>query len=315
MLAWAFLLGLIGLLLWIDLGSTGHSQNEAIAPSQAGRMTALWVSLALLFSAFIWIAYHQQWVANPEGKTPAQQTLTYLTGYLIELSLSVDNLFVMALIFKAFRIPAPYQHRVLFWGILGALGFRGLLIGLGALLIQQLHFLLYVFAVFLIYTAIKMLFKGDDDVFQPKKSKVYQFLRRYIPMTTALDGAHFWVQRRHIRAATPLFMALVLIEIMDVVFALDSVPAIFSISTDAFIVFSASMMAVLGLRAMYFFLAHWLERFAYLEYSLVAILLFVGLKMLLAQWIPIAEWQSLLFIFTALLAGIWISLRKTSTSS
>jgi len=312
MLAWAFLLGLIGVLLWIDLGTSG-GKSEVIAPATAGRMTALWVGIAVLFSAFVWIAYHQQWLVNPESKTPEQQTLTYLTGYLIELSLSVDNLFVMALIFKAFRIPAQYQHRVLFWGILGALGFRGILIGIGAYLIQQLHFLLYFFAVFLIYTALKMLFKGDEDTFQPKKSKIYRFLRRYIPMTTHLEGNHFWVQRRHIKAATPLFTALVLIEIMDVVFALDSVPAIFSISTDAFIVFSASMMAVLGLRAMYFFLAHWLERFAYLEYSLVAILLFVGLKMLLAEWIHIAEWQSLSFIFTALMAGIWISLRKTST--
>jgi tellurite resistance protein TerC len=236
-------------------------------------------------------------------------SLKYITGYLIELSLSVDNIFVIAIIFSAFRIPQKYQHRVLFWGILGAIIFRGLMIYFGVLLIHKFSWTTYVFGIFLIFTAAKMLFTKEDEKFEPKKSFVYRILRKIIPVTSHIDGEHFFVKRRHITAATPLFVALIVIEVMDVIFALDSVPAILAITSDPFLVFSSNIFAILGLRSMYFFLANMLEKFAHLEYSLIAILSFVGFKMLSHDFVEIPEWFSLAFIALSLLIGIIVSLK------
>ena len=228
---------------------------------------------------------------------------------MIELSLSVDNIFVIAIIFSAFRIPQKYQHRVLFWGILGAIVFRGLMIFFGVMLIHKFTWTTYVFGAFLIYTAIKMLMNGEDEKFEPKKSFVYKSLKKIMPISNHMDKEHFFVKRRHITAATPLFVALVVIEVMDVIFAIDSVPAILAITSDPFLVFSSNIFAILGLRSMYFFLANMLAKFSYLEYSLIAILSFVGLKMLLHDFIEIPEWGSLAFIAVSLLAGIIVSLK------
>jgi tellurite resistance protein TerC len=238
-------------------------------------------------------------------------SIKFITGYLIELSLSVDNIFVIAIIFSSFRIPQKYQHRVLFWGIMGAIVFRGLMIYFGVLLIHKFSWTTYIFGLFLIFTALKMLFTGEDDKFEPKKSFVYRTLRKIIPVTSHIDGEHFFVKRRHITAATPLFVALVVIEVMDVIFAIDSVPAILAITSDPFLVFSSNIFAILGLRSMYFFLAHMLNRFAHLEYSLIAILTFVGLKMLLHDYIILPEWVSLTFIAVSLLVGILVSLKMS----
>ncbi|HEX9152869.1 MAG TPA: TerC/Alx family metal homeostasis membrane protein, partial [Flavobacterium sp.] len=240
---------------------------------------------------------------------PAAAAIKFITGYLIELSLSVDNIFVIAIIFSAFRIPQKYQHRVLFWGILGAIVFRGLMIYFGVLLINKFSWTTYLFGVFLVYTAMRMLFTSEDEKFEPKKSFVYKSLKKVMPISNHMDKEHFFVKRRHIRAATPLFVALVVIEVMDVVFALDSVPAILAITNDPFLVFSSNIFAILGLRSMYFFLSNMLEKFAHLEYSLIAILTFVGLKMLLHDFIEIPEWVSLSFIAVSLVTGIIVSIK------
>jgi tellurite resistance protein TerC len=200
----------------------------------------------------------------------------------------------------------------LFWGILGAIIFRGLMIYFGVLLINKFIWATYLLGAFLIYTAMKMLFIESEEKFEPKKSFVYRSLRKIIPITSHIDGEHFFVKRRHITAATPLFVALIVIEVMDVVFAIDSVPAILAITSDPFLVFSSNIFAILGLRSMYFFLANMLEKFNYLEFSLIAILSFVGLKMLLHDFIEIPEWASLAFIASSLLTGIVVSLRMNN---
>ena len=239
--------------------------------------------------------------------------MKFITGYLIELSLSVDNIFVIAVIFASFKIPQKYQHRVLFWGILGAIVFRGLMIFFGVILINKFSWMTYLFGAFLIFTAVKMLFKGDEEEFNPKKSFVYRNLRKIMPITSHADGEHFFVKRKHITAATPLFVALIVIEVMDMLFALDSVPAILAITSDPFLVFSSNIFAILGLRSMYFFLANMLEKFSYLEYSLIAILTFVGIKMLIVRYYKFPEWVSLGFIAVSLLAGILVSIRKSDS--
>ena len=218
------------------------------------------------------------------------------------------------MIFTSFRIPQKYQHRVLFWGIIGALVFRGLMIFLGVKLIQEFSWMTYVFGGFLLFTAAKMLFKKDEEQFNPKKSFVYRIIRKIMPITMQMDGEYFFVRRRHVLAATPLFVALIVIEIMDVLFALDSVPAILAITPDPFLVFSSNIFAIFGLRSMYFFLSHMLDKFANLEYSLIAILTFVGIKMILVHHYKFPEWVSLGFIALALAVGILISLRSKSRS-
>lgn len=308
MIVWISFLVAILVFLALDLGVFNKTPH-IITYKEASKWTAIWVTLSFLFSGVIYWLYSTSYISNPDGLSPAEASIKYLTGYLIELSLSVDNIFVIAIIFAAFRIPQKYQHRVLFWGILGAILFRGIMIFFGVLLINKFSWTTYVFGVFLIYTALKMLFTKEDDKFEPKKSLVYRTLRKITPISRHIDGEHFFVQRRHIRAATPLFVALIIIEVMDVVFALDSVPAILAITSDPFLVFSSNIFAILGLRSMYFFLANMLEKFAYLEYSLIAILTFVGLKMLLHDFIELAEWVSLVFIALSLIIGVIVSLK------
>lgn len=310
MIVWISFIAAILIFLALDLGVFNKTPH-IISSKEAGRWTLLFVMISFLFSGVIYWLYNNNYIANPDGLKPAAASLKFITGYLIELSLSVDNIFVIAIIFSAFKIPQKYQHRVLFWGILGAIVFRGLMIYFGVLLIHKFAWTTYVFGAFLIYTALKMLFTSDDEKFQPKKSFVYQLLRKIIPISNHIDKEHFFVKRRHITAATPLFVALIVIEVMDVVFAIDSVPAILAITSDPFLVFSSNIFAILGLRSMYFFLAHMLNRFAYLEYSLIAILSFVGLKMLLHDYFQLPEWVSLTFIALSLLAGILVSLQMS----
>src|SRR5690606_15094253 len=241
--------------------------------------------------------------------TPMDASIKFITGYLIELSLSVDNIFVIAVIFASFNIPQKYQHRVLFWGILGAIVFRALMIFFGVILITKFSFATYVFGAFLLFTAIKML-TSKEEKFNPKKSFVYRNLRKLMPITTHMEGQKFFVQRKHITAATPLFIALVVIEFTDILFALDSVPAISAITSDPSSLFSSNIFAILGLRSMYFFLAHMINRFSYLKYSLVAILVFVGVKLILAHHYKFPEWLSLGFIALSLILGVVISLNR-----
>ena len=298
------------LFLALDLGVFNKTPH-IISSKEAGKWTGIFVTISFLFSGVIYWLYGNNYIANPDALKPLDASIKFITGYLIELSLSVDNIFVIAIIFSSFRIPQKYQHRILFWGIMGAIVFRGLMIYFGVLLIHKFSWTTYIFGGFLIFTAVKMLFNNEDEKFEPKKSFVYRILRKIIPVTTHIDGEHFFVKRRHLTAATPLFVALVVIEVMDVIFAIDSVPAILAITSDPFLVFSSNIFAILGLRSMYFFLSHMLNRFAHLEYSLIAILTFVGLKMLLHDYIQLPEWVSLTFIGISLLVGILVSLKMS----
>ncbi|WP_264538599.1 TerC family protein [Flavobacterium sp. N1736] len=309
MMVWIlFLVGVV-LILALDLG-VFNKNPHIISTKEASKWTLIWVTLSFLFSGVIYWLYTTDYIANPDKLKPAVASMKFITGYLIELSLSVDNIFVIAIIFASFKIPQKYQHRVLFWGIIGAVVFRGLMIFFGVMLINKFTWTTYLFGGFLLFTAIKMLFSGDDEDFQPKDSFVYKTLGKVIPITSEFDHEKFFIlTEKGKKAATPLFVALIVIEVMDVLFAVDSVPAILAITSDPFLVFSSNIFAILGLRSMYFFLANMLAKFSYLEYSLIAILSFVGLKMLLHEWIHIPEWASLGFIALSLLVGILVSLK------
>lgn len=309
MIVWIlFLLGVV-LILALDLGVFNKTPH-IISTKEASKWTLIWVTLSFLFSGVIYWLYTTDYIANPDHLKPAVASMKFITGYLIELSLSVDNIFVIAIIFASFKIPQKYQHRVLFWGILGAVIFRGLMIFFGVMLINKFAWTTYIFGVFLLFTALKMLFSGKEDDFHPKDSFIYKFLGKVIPITSEMEHEKFFIlTEKGKKAATPLFVALIVIEFMDVLFAVDSVPAILAITKDPFLVFSSNIFAILGLRSMYFFLANMLAKFSYLEYSLIAILSFVGLKMLLHEWFVVPEWASLGFIAVSLLVGILVSLK------
>jgi len=312
MIVWIIFLTSILLFLALDLGVFNKTPH-IIKPKEAGIWTAIWVTLSFLFSGVVHWLYKNEYIANPTGLKPIVATMKYITGYLIELSLSIDNIFIIAVIFASFKIPQKYQHRVLFWGILGAIIFRGLMIFFGVVLINKFSWMTYLFGIFLLYTAFKMLFKENEEEFEPKKSMIYRLIGKIIPITSHAEKEHFFTKIDNINHATPLFVALLVIEVMDMLFALDSVPAILAITSDPFLVFSSNIFAILGLRSMYFFLANMLEKFSYLEYSLIAILTFVGIKMLVVHYYKFPEWVSLSFIGISLLIGIIISVRKSNT--
>jgi tellurite resistance protein TerC len=307
---YAGFLTLVFALLALDLGVL-NKKAHVVSVREAMGWSVLWMSLALLFAVFVYYAYDAHWLGLGTTVDPvdhatndgARAALKYLTGYLIELSLSVDNLFVMAVVFSSFGVPGIYQHRVLFWGILGALVMRGAMIGIGAVLIAKFHWILYLFGAFLIYTAYGMLnFKVDNP--DPQNNVVVKFARRFLPVTTLFHGEHFFMRAGDradsppshrdpaLEAAkpgtlmmTPLFLALLVVETCDVVFAVDSVPAIFSITADPFIVFTSNVFAILGLRSLFFALAGMLNRFHLLEVSLAIVLALVGVKMLTGHWL------------------------------
>jgi len=308
MIVWICFLVAVFIFLALDLG-VFNKNPHIISTKEASMWTAVWVSLSFAFSGVIFWLYKNGYVANPDQLKPAAATMKYITGYLIELSLSVDNIFVIAVIFASFKIPQKYQHRVLFWGILGAIVFRGLMIYFGVLIINKFSWTTYLFGGFLLFTAIKMLFNSEEDDFEPKESFIYRILGKIMPLTSETSGEKFFLPTKKGRAATPLFVALIVIEVMDVLFAVDSVPAILAITSDPFLVFSSNIFAILGLRSMYFFLANMLEKFSYLEYSLIAILSFVGIKMLVVHYYKFPEWVSLGFIAVSLATGVLVSLK------
>ena len=307
MLVWGIFIAVILIFLALDLGIFNRTPH-IISTKEASIWTGVWVTVSLLFSGVIYWLYSTDIISNIDNLTPTDATLKYITGYLIELSLSVDNIFVIAVIFTSFKIPLKYQHRVLFWGILGAIVFRAFMIFFGVILIKKFSFTTYVFGAFLIFTAYRMLVSKDEE-FHPKKSFIYRQVRRFVPITSHMNGEHFFIKMKHITAATPLFIALVIIEFTDILFAMDSIPAILAISSDPFLVFTSNIFAILGLRSMYFFLSNMLAKFHYLKYSLIAILTFVGIKLILAHYIKFPEWFSLTVIAISLLTGIIVSLR------
>ncbi|WP_297764896.1 TerC family protein [uncultured Muriicola sp.] len=306
MLVWIAFITLIIIFLALDLG-VFNKHDHVIRSKEASLWTALWVTVALSFSGVIYWLFSEGLVDNPTQMTPNAAVINYITGYLIELSLSIDNVFVIAVIFSAFSIPPIYQHRVLFWGILGAIVFRALMILFGITLINRFDWIIYVFGVFLLYTAYKM-FKSESIKFDPKNALAFKYLRKLYPLTTHMNGHHFFIRRMGIKAATPLFVALIVIELTDIMFALDSIPAILAITADPFIVFSSNIMAILGLRSMYFLVSRMLSKFRFINYSLVVILGFVGLKMLAAEYVHIPSWISLLLIVVSLSSGIIFSM-------
>lgn len=310
MIIWIGFIVLIGLFLALDLG-VFNKNPHVISTKEAFGWTTLWVSISLLFSAFIYFGYEHHWLGLGETlgqpMSGSEAVIKYLTGYLIEQSLSVDNIFVIAMIFAYFRIPALYQHRVLFWGILGAVIFRGLMILVGTWLINHVSWITYIFGAILFYSAYRMVASGDEHV-ELDANPVVRFFKRFFPVTATIESDHFFVKQNGVRFATPLFIALIVVETTDIFFALDSIPAIFAITTDPFIVFSSNIFAILGLRSLYFVLASILDRFRFLQYSLVVILAFVGLKMILLHHVHLPEWLSLAVIVVVLAAGILASL-------
>ncbi|MDD3723230.1 MAG: TerC/Alx family metal homeostasis membrane protein [Lutibacter sp.] len=309
MIVWIIFITLILIFLALDLGVFNRTPH-IISTKEASIWTGIWVTISFLFSGVIYWLYSKNIINNVDNLTATDAVLKYITGYLIEISLSIDNIFVIAVIFASFNIPLKYQHRVLFWGILGAIVFRALMIFFGVILIKKFSFTTYIFGAFLLFTAYKMMFSKEEK-FEPKKSFIYRQIRKIIPITSHMQGEHFFIKLRHITAATPLFMALVIIEFTDILFALDSVPAILAITSDPFLVFSSNIFAILGLRSMYFFLSNMLVKFYYLKYSLIAILSFVGVKLILMHFYKFHEWISLTFIALALFIGIFVSLKLT----
>ncbi len=283
-----FCIGVL-VLLMIDLslfGKAGHKMSRKAALLESG----LWMTVALSFNAWFAMAY---------GKELGTE---FLTGYLIEKSLSVDNLFVILLVFSAFKIPAQYQHRVLFYGVLGAIVLRAIFILIGAQLLHHFHWILYVFGAILVVTAIKFLMETDEKT-DVQESWSTRLLKRIIPTTTTISGNHFFVIENGIRKATPLFLALAVIEVTDLIFAVDSIPAVFAVTQDAFVAFASNILAILGLRALYFVLADWVAKLRYLKPGLAAILGFIGMKMLLIDIYKISSSVSLLVIMAILVTA------------
>jgi tellurite resistance protein TerC len=303
---WLTFIIIVLALLIFDLGVL-HKEDHEIGVAESLKLSALYISLGVAFGGFVW--YQLGW----------QPAAEYMTAFVVEKTLALDNVFVIALIFSYFAIPRIYQHRVLFWGILGVIVLRGIMIGLGATLVAQYGWVLYIFAAFLIFTGIKMLVMDDKEM-DLDANPVLKFMRKRFRVTDKLHGNNFFVHEpdpktgKIVRWMTPLFLALILIEIADLVFAVDSVPAAFAITTDPYIVYTSNIFAILGLRALYFALAAVLHRFHYLKYALAILLVFIGSKIFIADafgWAKFPASWSLSITFAILAAGVVYSLWKS----
>jgi tellurite resistance protein TerC len=332
---WLVFIGFVLVMLALDLG-VFHRKSHIVGFKESIAWSAVWITLGLSFSVLVYFAYEGQWYGLgliPDGvdgliNNGKLAATKYLTGYVVEKSLSVDNIFVIAMVFGSLAVPARYQHRVLFWGILGALVMRGAMIGVGSALVHNFHWVLYVFGVFLILTALKMLFMKEKEE-HPEHNPLVRLLRKHFPITRDYHGQHFMVkagsQNAHessepgaavvadpvVDAApkgkwllTPLAVALVLVEVTDLIFAVDSIPAIFSITADPFLVFTSNVFAILGLRSLYFALAGMISQFRYLKPALSLILLVVGVKMLAAKWLKVWLGDSFNLTILAVILGI-----------
>ncbi len=291
---WVGFIAFVLAMLAIDLG-VFNRRPHVVGAREALTWTTVWVVLALLFAAGLAALFDRA------------SALTFLTGYVIEESLSVDNIFIIVLIFQYFAVPAQYQHRVLFWGILGALVMRGLFVGLGAALLARFEWVIYIFGALLLITGARMMF-GDDEKFSGDDNGVVRLIRRYLPVTDGYRGKHFLVFEEGRRFATPLLLVLLLVEVTDLIFAIDSIPAIFGITRDPFLVFTSNIFAVLGLRSLFFLLANVVTKFHLLKYGLAIILSFVGAKMLAENWIHVPITVSLGVVLAVLALSIIASL-------
>jgi tellurite resistance protein TerC len=287
----AFVLAMLAL----DLG-VFHRKAHVVRPKEAAVWVAVWAGLALTFGGILYI-----WLG-------AERALLFATGYLIEQSLSVDNLFVIVMIFSYFSVPDKYQHRVLFWGILGALVMRGTFIAVGTILISRFSWVMYLFGAFLIFTGIRMAFEQDEE-FDAEKNIVMRSARRFLRVTNRYDGQRFFTVENGMKVATPLLLVLILVEFADLVFAVDSIPAIFAVTTDPFLVYTSNVFAILGLRSMYFLLSGIVHKFVYLKYGLSVILTFVGVKMVIVDFYHVPILLSLAVIIATLAVSIAVSLK------
>ncbi len=303
---WGIFLLAVTTLVAFDLGVL-HKKNQEVSVAASLKLSGFYISAGLIFGLWIWY------------NLGAPSAMLYYTGFLVEKSLSLDNVFVISLIFTYFAIPRIYQHRVLFWGILGAIILRGIMIGVGSTVVSNYHWTLYLFAVFLIITGVKMLWPSQDEDTDLSQSKIIRFLKNRMRVTEQLHEQRFFVRLpdaggKMILWATPLFLTLCMVELSDVIFAVDSVPAIFAITTDPFIVYTSNIFAILGLRALYFALAAILARFEYLKYALALVLVFIGSKVFLAEFVfdgKVPATLSLGVTFGILAVGVVYSLYKT----
>lgn len=326
---WTAFLSLICFLLWVDLGLL-NKKDEVISPKKSAIMWSCFASLAVAFGFYIYFGYEpdQQFYNSPENLNQ-QAAVQFATGYLLETALAFDNIFVIGMVFTFFAVPREYQHRVLFWGILGAIVFRGIFISLGAAVVNEFTWVLFIFAAFLLYTGGKMLIPGEgpeEEELNLEKNPIFRFLKKRLRVTDEITNHNFFIRKidpdtgKMTRYATPLLLALFMVETVDIIFAVDSVPAIFAVTRDPFIVYTSNIFAILGLRSMYFMLSAAVERFKYLKYGLAAVLVLIGIKIF---WnfllykelhiVPYLEPHWSLMLTIALLGGaILFSLWKTS---
>lgn len=296
---------LVLVILAFDLGVLNRKAH-VVKVREAGLFAGLTVALASIFAGAIWTGY-----LPVEGVGGQKDALEFLTGYLIELALSVDNIFVFVLIFAYFKVPPQFQHRVLFWGVLGALVMRGIMIAAGALLIERFHWIIYVFGAFLVYTGIKMATQDEMDI-EPESNPALKLIRRFFPVTPTYHGQHFFVKEtiggKLRKAATPLFVVLVMVETTDLIFAVDSIPAIFAVTRDPFLVYTSNVFAILCLRSLYFLLAGVIDKFHYLKLGLSIVLVFIGVKMLASGYFHVPVGISLGVVASVLIGSVVLSL-------
>ncbi|TLD69518.1 TerC family protein [Phragmitibacter flavus] len=331
---WLIFIGFVIAMLALDLG-VFHRKSHVVGFKESLSWSAVWISMGLAFSLLVYQAYEGHWfglglMTDAVDKKINDGTLAatkYLTAYVVEKSLSVDNIFVISMVFTALAVPAKYQHRVLFWGILGALVMRGAMIGMGALLVQNFHWILYLFGLFLVFTGVKMLLAKHEEEAHPERNPVVKWVRKFFPVTRDFHGQHFMVRAggawsKETEAPgggidpvvasapdgkwllTPLAVALILVEVTDLIFAVDSIPAVFAITADPFLVFTSNVFAILGLRSLYFALAGMIAKFRYLKPALSVILILVGVKMLAAKWLKLWLGDSFNVIVLGLILAI-----------
>ncbi len=311
---WIGFFALVALLLFVDLGLL-HKDNKETTFKSALGWTMAWVALGLSFTVVVYLMYGNHWLGvrmldpkTGEVMSGGDASVVYLSAYLLEQALSIDNIFVISLLFRSFRVPAKYQHRVLFWGILGAVVFRVAMLGGGAFLVKQFTWIFYIFGAYLAWSGIKLLRHEDDDEDDPlQKSLAVRIIRRMVRVVDGDHGGKFMVMDNGKRAFTTLAVCLIVVELTDVVFALDSIPAVLSVSQETFIMVTSNIMAIMGLRSLYFVLAGAMAKFDYLKYALAILLILIGAKMIAHDWVHIPHWLSLVLIAGIIGAGVLAS--------
>ena len=305
---WLGFFALVALLLFLDLGVVHRRATEMSLRTAAG-WTVVWVALGLSFSGVVYLMYENNWLdVHHTAGTGSDATVTYVSAYLLEQALSIDNIFVMALVFKSFKMPLKYQHRVLFWGIIGAVVFRVAMLGGGAFIVRKFDLVFYLFGAYLAYQGGKLFKSEQESGDEMPDNLAVKWIRKLFRVVEGDHGGKLVVKIDGRRALTTVAVCLVVIELTDIVFALDSIPAVLSVSTDTFIMITSNIFAILGLRSLYFVLAGAMEKFKYLKYALAVLLIFIGVKMLLHKWLFLEHWISLIVIAGIIGAGVALSL-------